>query len=119
MGYIVTEIIMAILAVAGFVGLLKALVLTIYKKPAKNTTILIIPEISECNNPEYLLRSYAESVKWMGNLRPKRVICIADNMTREGKRIADLASMEYDFMELMTTDELSKILNQNIGKKDC
>ncbi len=117
MGYIVLEIITVILAVAGFVEILKTLVLAIYKKPAKNAMMVIIPDISECNNPEYFLRSYAESIKWMGNLRPKKIICIADNMTFEGKRIANLACKEYDFMELITTDELYKILNQNIGKK--
>ncbi len=119
MGYIVVGIITVALATVGFVGILKALVLTIYKKSSKNSMMLIIPEYSECNNPEFFLRSYAESAKWMGNLRPKRMICLADNMTLEGKKIATLACKEYDFIELMTAEEINKILIQNISKKDC
>ncbi len=119
MGYITLGIITIFLAIIGFVEVLKQLVFRIYKRQSENALMLIIPELPDCDNPEYFLRSYAESTKWMGSLRPRKIICISDNITAEGKKIASLACYEYDFIELMTADELNNILKQNIGKKDC
>lgn len=123
MGYIILGILTIFLAVVGFVEILKILVFSIYKVSSKNAVMLIIPERSENNNPEYFLRSYAENLKWMGVLRAKRILCISDRMTEEGKKIASLMCDEYDFLDLVTSNELSNelcnILNQNVAKKDC
>ncbi len=119
MGYIIPGILTIFLAVVGFVEILKTLMFKVYKNSPKNAVMLIIPESAENNDPEFFLRSYAENLKWMGVLRPKRILCVSDRMTVEGKKIATLICSEYDFLELVTTDELYNNFKQNVNKKDC
>ena len=77
------------------------------KKHLKNdkSIILISPLGSEPDNTEVLLRSCITRIRWMGRLRPDRIILLDTGICRNTKSICTLFQKEYEYIEVMTPSE--------------
>ncbi len=110
MADIILGIFVIILSLTGVVSCLRFLLFRLYKSKNDKTIMLITPLRGTCEDIEYILRSCATQIKWMGKVRPYRVVCLDNGMDTCAKEICTAICKEYDFMEIMTKEELNKLL---------
>ncbi|MGN0453436.1 MAG: hypothetical protein ACI4GZ_06545 [Ruminococcus sp.] len=110
MEYIIFIILMAILATVGLVSLVRAIVFRLFKSNEDCTVMLISPVNGHREDVEYILRSCASKVKWMGRVRPERVLCLDRGMDKSTKEICSTVCSEYEYMEIVSEEELREIL---------
>ena len=110
MMYIIFAIITVFLSLWGFADLVRFLLFRILKSKNDASVILISPIGNNNLDAEFILRSCCEKVKWMGRVRPRRVICLDTGMNPELKNICNLIAKDYDFLEIATREELTNLL---------
>lgn len=98
-------------ALFGFVEFLKFLIFRLYKSKADKTVMLITPVKNQQEDIEFILRSCASRVKWMGHSGPRLVICLDKGMEKDTKSICEKVCSEYDFMSILTPSQLFELLN--------
>ncbi len=103
--------ILAFFAVIGVCEFCKGIIKTITRSKSENGIILIEPIFQKQEDAEYLLRSAAQKVKWMGKYAPDRVICLDCNMDSETRKLCEMVCREYPFIELCTREEMMDTLN--------
>ena len=118
MAYIIFCLVVIFLAIIGFIEVLRHLVARIYKYNSLNTITLIFPDCHLSESTEYNLRSYAERVRWGKNQRSCKTICIFDKLKPEVEHICKLVCSEYEFMEMMSTNEFIDEI-KNINRNCC
>lgn len=106
--------ILAFFAIIGICEFCRGIVQGITKSKDDKEIILIEPIFQKQEDAEYLLRSAAQKVMWMGRFAPDRVICLDCNMDKETKRLCQMVCNEYPFMELYTKDEMLKRIDSLI-----
>lgn len=92
-------------AVIGICETCKGIVNFITKTGNDREIILIEPICHKQEDAEYILRSAAQKVKWMGKNGPDRVICLDCNMDEETKKLCQMVCKDYPFIEMYTRDE--------------
>jgi hypothetical protein len=98
--------ILSFFAVIGFFCLLRAAV-RIFSRPVEEREIILIEPIGENQkNAEFVLRSAAGRVMWMGRFAPDRVICLDCGMDNETRKLCTLVTHDYPFMEICTKNEI-------------
>lgn len=109
-----TDILLAffviILSLIGAVSSLRFLLFRIYRSKQDKTIMLITPAEGNREDIEYTLRSCAAKVRWMGKVRPYKVICLDKGMDKVTLEVCNKICSEYEFMSVMSTEELNKIL---------
>lgn len=98
--------ILAFFSVVGICESLRGLVRFFTKSKDEKEIILIEPICNKQEDAEFLLRSAAQRVRWMGQNGPDKVICLDCNMDDETKRLCQMVCSDYPFMELYTKDEI-------------
>ncbi|MGN0488904.1 MAG: hypothetical protein ACI4HO_06550 [Ruminococcus sp.] len=106
---------LAFFAVIGVCESLRGLVRIFTKSKDDREIILIEPICNKQEDAEYLLRSAAQKVKWMGKNGPDRVICLDCNMDEETKKLCEMVCRDYSFMELCSKDDMFEILDNACG----
>ncbi len=107
---IILSFIVIIFSLTGAVSFMRFLLFRIYRSKQDKTIMLISPAQGNCEDIEYTLRSCAAKVRWMGKVRPYRVICLDKGMNEATRDICRKICAEYEFMSIMSTEELNKIL---------
>jgi hypothetical protein len=102
---------LAFFAVIGICEMLKGIVKIFTKSKDDKEIILIEPICNQQEDAEYLLRSAAQKVKWMGKNGPDRVICLDCNMDNETKKLCEMVCCDYPFMEMCSKDEAFELLD--------
>ncbi|MBQ4104968.1 MAG: hypothetical protein IJC86_01090 [Clostridia bacterium] len=113
MAYIIFSAIMVIFSVIGFVGCIKSLIFRVYRGSNDKTIMLISPAKGHCEDIEYTLRSCGAKVRWMGKVRPDRIICLDNGMDISTRQVAELVCCEYEFMEILKPEELTEVLSMH------
>lgn len=103
---------LAFFAVIGICECCSGIVRLFTKSGNDREIILIEPICQKQEDAEYLLRSAAQRVKWMGKNAPDRVICLDCNMDEETKKLCKLVCRDYPFIEMCTPDEMFEMLNR-------
>ena len=99
--------VLSIFALIGFVHFVPGIIRGLTRSPQSKEIILIEP-IKASDNAEYLLRSAAGKVMWMGRFAPDRVAVLDCGMDDETRKICSLVCGDYPFMELCSRDELKE-----------
>lgn len=99
-----------ILSLSGAVSFIRFLLFRIYKNKNDKTIMLIAPFEGTCEDIEYILRSCATRIKWMGKVRPYRVICLDNGMSASAREVCKAICREYEFMDIMNKEELDNLL---------
>ncbi len=107
---IILSLLVVFLSLAGAISCLRFLLFRLYRSKQDKTIMLISPAQGNCEDIEYTLRSCAAKVRWMGKVRPYRVICLDKGMNEATRDICRKICAEYEFMSIMSTEELNKIL---------
>ncbi len=107
---IILGFLVIVLSLIGAVSCLRFLLFRLYRSKQDKTIMLITPVESSCEDIEYTLRSCAAKVRWMGKVRPYKVICLDKNMDKTTRDICKKICLEYEFMSIMSTEELNEIL---------
>ena len=102
----------AFFAVVGVCEFCRGIVKLFTKSQDEKEIVLIEPICNKQEDAEYLLRSAAQRVKWMGKNGPNRVICLDCNMDEETKRLCSMVCSEYPFMEMYSKEEAFDRLNE-------
>ncbi len=110
MVYMLLYIIIGVFAVVEIVNLITELVHWVFDYKKETKTFLMTPVKGKRPDAEFMLRSLASKVKWMGKFRPTRVICLDCGVDEETKNICLAVCREYPFMEYMTKEEFEEIL---------
>lgn len=108
MGNIIFHVFITILAVIGFIETSHRLISLLYKSKDTKSILLVFPN---SDNPEISLRNCVSELKWSCSLRPNKIYCIDNNLSEESKEICRIFCREYDFLEIISIDELQKIIN--------
>lgn len=108
--YIIFSIITVFLALWGFADLIRFLLFRFFKSKNDSSVIIVSPIGNQNPDAEYILRGCCEKVKWMGRVRPSRVICLDTGMNKDLKSICTLVAKDYSFLEIATCEELLRIL---------
>ena len=103
---------LAFFAVIGICELCRGIVRIFTKSSYDREIILIEPICKKQEDAEYLLRSAAQRVKWMGKNAPDRVICLDCNMDEETKKLCQIVCKDYPFIEMCTLDEMFDMLSK-------
>jgi len=110
--YYLSVCIMAFFAVVGICECLKGIVRIFTKSGDDREILLIEPICNKQEDAEYLLRSAAQRIKWMGKNAPDRVICLDCNMDDETKKLCKMVCRDFPFIEMCTQEELFNTLNK-------
>lgn len=108
MGYIIFHIFITFFAVTGFIETAHFLITLPLKNHNAKSYLIITPESDKI---EYELRSYTSKLRWPGNLQPKKIYCIDDNLTEEAKEICRLMTKEYSFIETISSSQIKELIN--------
>lgn len=92
--------------------LMRIVVLKILSPGAKETTVLVVPVGGGREDVEFLLRSAAHRVKWMGGRDDKRVVCLDCGMDDETRCICRMLCGEYAFMSVARPEELAGLFQE-------
>jgi len=103
--YIISCVILFVLCVIGLTDITRFFTLRFLKIKNDKSIILISPLGSEPDNTEVLLRSCITRIRWMGRLRPDRIILLDTGICRNTKSICTLFQKEYEYIEVMTPSE--------------
>lgn len=109
MGYIIFHVFITFFAVIGFIEAMRLLITLPLKNHNTKDILIILPE---SKNIEYELRSYTSKIRWPGNLRPKKIYCISDNLTKEAKEICRLFCKDFDLIETAESSELQELIRE-------
>lgn len=107
---VILGFIVIILSLVGAVSLMRFLLFRLYKNKNDKTIMLIAPFEGSCEDIEYTLRSCATRIKWMGKVRPYRVVCLDSGMSDSAKEVCRAICREYEFMDIMNKEELDYLL---------
>lgn len=113
MADIILGLLVIFLSLTGFVSCIRFLIFRVYRNRNDKTIMLITPAFQGCEDIEYTLRSCAAKIRWMGRVRPYRVICLDTGMDETTRKICKKICSEYEFMELADKEKLDRILRSN------
>lgn len=102
-----------IFSLIGVVASVRFLVFRLYRSKQDYTIMLITPASGIAQDIEYTLRSCAAKVRWMGKVRPYKVICLDKGMDKTTRKVCETICSEYEFMTVMTQDELNTALESS------
>lgn len=105
-------LILVILCVTGLTEITKCIILHFLKIKDDKSTILISPAFDDSDNVEFFLRSCVTRIKWMGRLRPNRIIILISEDRKITDDIYSLISKEYEFIEIMTPNDFLSEFSQ-------
>lgn len=115
-------LILFVLCVTGLTEITKCAILHFLKIKDDKSTILISPLYNDSDNAEFYLRSCITKIKWMGRLRPNRIIFLNAEKDENTKDICSLIRKEYEYVEVMTPNdflaEFSQAKEINISSKE-
>ncbi|MGN1127119.1 MAG: hypothetical protein ACI4RI_06735, partial [Ruminococcus sp.] len=74
------------------------------------STLLITP-INSDSDYEMIIRSAMEKAKWMGTLRPQRIIIVAEGVNEDTLKSIKAMIYGYDYIEIIEKKDREKILN--------
>ncbi|MCH5202114.1 MAG: hypothetical protein J1F17_02805 [Oscillospiraceae bacterium] len=102
-------IIMILLSLVGIIEIISYIIYHIMSVKNECSTMLITP-VDKDSNYEMIIRSAIEKTKWMGHLRPKRIIIVTENLSDE--TIEDMREMTYgySFIEIYNKKDMNKVL---------
>lgn len=109
MADVITGLMLVILSLTGAVSLIRFFLFRFYKSKEDKTIMLITPALNSSDDIEYTLRSCAAKVRWMGKVRPYRVICLDKGMDQTTREICTRICSEYDFITIMNTEQLNQL----------
>ncbi len=84
------------------------------KKDNTSESILIIPVYGKDEKIEIKLRSEISNVNWYTEGRHRSIICLDLGMDKETRKICEIFSQEYDFIESCSLADFNKIMEQSI-----
>ncbi|HIS69464.1 MAG TPA: hypothetical protein IAA58_08910 [Candidatus Gallacutalibacter stercoravium] len=99
------------LMLLGFVEIFKHAVLLILRMKGEKEIMIVVPVRGHNEEAELLLRSAAERVRWAGDMRDSRVICLDCDMDEETRKICTLIAKDYSFMEIRTLPEFEALFS--------
>lgn len=106
------NIILIILATIGLVEIVRAIVFMLFKTREENEIMILVPIYGHNEEAEILLRSAATRVSWFSGLKKQKVVCLDLGMDSETRKICDIISTEYEFMEVYDSEQFEKILKE-------
>lgn len=111
---VVFSIFTSCLAVLGLVEVFRLILfLFTFKKKDSYESILIIPIYGKDEKIEMKLRSEISSISWTAENTRRPIFCLDLGMDKETRKICEIFSQEYDFIELCSLDDFNKIIEQS------
>lgn len=103
-------IILFVLAVVGFTELISYLIYHIMSVKNECSTMLITP-INDKENYEFIIRSAIEKTKWMGTLRPQKILIVTENLSDEEMKDIVTLTYGYNFIKIVDKKNLYDEVN--------
>ncbi len=102
-------IIMIILSLIGIVEIFSFIFYHTMSVKNECSTMLITP-INENSDYEMIIRSAIQKSKWMGTFRPKRIIIITDNISKDTLADIEILTMGYSYIEIYDKKDMDTVL---------
>lgn len=102
--------IMIFLSLIGIIEIVSYLIYHLMSVKNECSTLLITP-VNRDSDYEMIIRSAMEKAKWMGTLRPQRIIIIADGVNEDTLKSIKAMTYGYDYIEIVEKKDREKILN--------
>lgn len=111
---IISGIIVVMFALIGIVESTRTIIFRLYKPKTETSALIIVTEEENCEDIEYTLRSWIARAKWMGKAMPDTIIFLDQGLSKDSRDICANICKEYEFLEIMNTDELyNKLTKKN------
>lgn len=106
-------VIVACLAVFGLIEVLRIILMPFLNpQDSKEGFIILVPACGHDEEIEMTLRSLVADVRWRFAGKPWRVICLDLGMDTETRKICEIFSEEYAFIELHSLRTFNKAIEQ-------
>ena len=109
------NIIVVLLGLVGITEVVRLIVFWMLSQGRGEKMLIVVPVTGRDEEAEFVLRSAAQRVKWMGGKDEKRVLCVDCGMEEETRRVCETICREYRFMEIVTPEELGGRLRSRGG----
>ena len=102
--------IMIFLSLIGIIEIVSYLIYHLMSVKNECSTLLITP-INSDSDYEMIIRSAMEKVKWMGTLRPQKILIVTDGVNDETLKDIKAMTCGYEYIEILEKKDREKILN--------
>ena len=102
--------IMIFLSLIGIIEIVSYLIYHLMSVKNECSTLLITP-INSDSDYEMIIRSAMEKAKWMGTLRPQKIVIVTDGVNDETIKGIKAMSGGYEYIEMLEKKDREKILN--------
>jgi hypothetical protein len=106
--------ILTILAILGLIEVFRIITLICLRTKDESSVIIVVPIKGHNEQAEFLLRSAAARLKWLGAVGKQKVLCVDMNMDAETRKICEIIKREYQFIDICFSDEFEKSIAKNI-----
>lgn len=107
---VVLYFIMIFLSLIGIIEIISYLIYHLMSVKNECSTLLITP-INSDSDYEMIIRSAMEKAKWMGTLRPQKIIIVTNGVNEDTMESIKTMIYGYDYIEIMEKKDSPKILN--------
>ena len=107
---VVLYFIMIFLSLIGIIEIISYLIYHLMSVKNECSTLIITP-INSDSDYEMIIRSAMEKAKWMGTLRPQKIIIVTNGVNEDTMESIKTMIYGYDYIEIMEKKDSQKILN--------
>ncbi|MGN0459336.1 MAG: hypothetical protein ACI4HL_00315 [Ruminococcus sp.] len=107
---VVLYFIMIFLSLIGIIEIISYLIYHLMSVKNECSTLLITP-INSDSDYEMIIRSAMEKAKWMGTLRPQKIIIVAEGVNEDTLKSIKTMIYGYGYIEIIEKKDREKILN--------
>ncbi|HEX3038559.1 MAG TPA: hypothetical protein VHO94_06165 [Oscillospiraceae bacterium] len=111
----ISKIVIVLFVIIGLTEFCRVIVMWLYKPRHAKEITMIVPIEGHEEDAEFILKSAAEKMRWMGGKEQKRLICIDCGMDDETKETCKMICNQYSFVEICNAQQLAARLEQKFA----
>ena len=101
------------LSIVGLVEIFRIISMSfLTKKEFSENALLLIPIYGHNAKIEMILRNAITNAKWLNGANYRQIICLNLGMNDETRRICEVFSEEFDFIEIYSLKEFNEAMQQ-------
>lgn len=103
------------LSIVGLVEIFRIISMSfLTKKEFSENALLLIPIYGHNAKIEMILRNAITNAKWLNGANYRQIICLNLGMDNETRKICEIFSEEFDFIEIYSLKEFNEVMQQAV-----
>ena len=111
----ISKIILVLFVIIGLTEFCRILIMWLYRPKHSEKITIVVSIHGHQEDAEFILRSAVEKVRWMGGPEQKQLICVDCGMDDETRKICQMISNQYSFVEICNAQNLTARLEQKFA----